>query len=77
MKKVYRLARKLVIAAVGFIVVGIGIILIPLPGPGLLVMFAGLFILALEFEWANRHKQRVQRQLKKVVEKSKAGAKKK
>jgi uncharacterized protein (TIGR02611 family) len=32
----------------------IGFILIPLPGPGWLIVFAGLAILATEFVWAER-----------------------
>jgi len=35
------------------IVVG-GIILLPLPGPGWLIIFAGLGVLATEYEWARR-----------------------
>jgi uncharacterized protein (TIGR02611 family) len=36
----------------GFLVVLLGIVLIPLPGPGLLVVAVGLAVLALEFAWA-------------------------
>jgi uncharacterized protein (TIGR02611 family) len=36
----------------GFLIVVVGIIMIPLPGPGLLVVAAGLAVLALEFAWA-------------------------
>jgi uncharacterized protein (TIGR02611 family) len=36
----------------GFLVVLLGIVLIPLPGPGLLVVALGLAVLALEFAWA-------------------------
>ncbi len=36
------------------VVILIGIVLLPLPGPGWLVIFAGLGILATEFEWAAR-----------------------
>ena len=32
----------------------LGIVLIPLPGPGWLIVFAGLAILATEFVWAER-----------------------
>ena len=32
----------------------VGIVLIPYPGPGWLVVFAGLAILATEFAWARR-----------------------
>ncbi len=46
--------RKVVIAVVGGTVVVIGIILIPLPGPGSLVILGGLAILATEFPAAQR-----------------------
>jgi uncharacterized protein (TIGR02611 family) len=36
------------------VVILIGIVLLPLPGPGWLIIFAGLGILATEFEWAAR-----------------------
>jgi uncharacterized protein (TIGR02611 family) len=32
----------------------LGVILIPLPGPGWLIVFAGLAVLATEFVWAER-----------------------
>lgn len=38
----------------GFCVVGLGIILMPLPGPGLLVVAVGLAILARDAAWADR-----------------------
>jgi uncharacterized protein (TIGR02611 family) len=38
----------------GFVVVLVGLAMIPLPGPGLLVIAAGLAVLALEFAWAER-----------------------
>ncbi|WP_255952916.1 TIGR02611 family protein [Streptomyces odontomachi] len=37
---------------VGLAVVGLGVLLLPLPGPGWLVIFAGLAIWATEFVWA-------------------------
>ncbi|MFD8284483.1 TIGR02611 family protein [Streptomyces sp. SID8361] len=37
---------------VGLGVVGVGIVLLPLPGPGWLVIFAGMAIWATEFVWA-------------------------
>jgi uncharacterized protein (TIGR02611 family) len=42
------------VAVVGGAVVVLGIVLIPYPGPGWLVVFAGLAILATEFVWARR-----------------------
>ena len=38
----------------GFLIVLLGIVLIPLPGPGLLVVAVGLAVLALEFAWAEQ-----------------------
>lgn len=49
-----RRTRKTVIAIVGGCVLIIGIIAIPYPGPGWLIVFAGLGILATEFTWARR-----------------------
>ncbi|MFF4243470.1 TIGR02611 family protein [Streptomyces sp. NPDC001822] len=37
---------------VGAAVVGTGIVLLPLPGPGWLVIFAGMAVWATEFTWA-------------------------
>lgn len=42
------------VAVVGGLVLAIGVVLIPYPGPGWLVVFAGLAILAAEFHWARR-----------------------
>lgn len=47
-----RLARKLVVFVLGGSVLLIGIALIVLPGPAILVIPAGLAILASEFAWA-------------------------
>ncbi len=49
-----RLTMRIVVGAIGAIVVIIGLILIPFPGPGWLIVLAGLAILALEFIWAQR-----------------------
>jgi len=38
----------------GVLVVLIGIVLIPLPGPGWAIVFGGLAILATEYVWAQR-----------------------
>ncbi len=47
-------AKKASIGIVGGVVVLIGIVAIPYPGPGWLIVFAGLAILATEFPWAQR-----------------------
>ena len=48
-----RIVRAAVVLA-GFVVVLAGLAMIPLPGPGLLVVAVGLAVLALEFAWAER-----------------------
>ena len=52
--------RRIVVAVVGFILLGVGIALLVLPGPGLLVIAAGIAVLALEFPWAERVAKRTQ-----------------
>ena len=49
-----RLAWRTGVAVLGVAVIVAGIILLPLPGPGWLIIFAGLGLLATEFEWAAR-----------------------
>ena len=49
-----RLTLQIVVALVGLLVVLIGIVLIPFPGPGWLIVIAGLAIWAIEFVWAQR-----------------------
>lgn len=39
---------------VGAVVLALGIVAIPYPGPGWLIVFAGLAVLASEFAWAKR-----------------------
>jgi uncharacterized protein (TIGR02611 family) len=47
-------AKRIVIGVIGFTVLLIGVVLIVLPGPAILVIPAGLAILATEFAWAKR-----------------------
>jgi uncharacterized protein (TIGR02611 family) len=48
------LAYRILVAAVGTAVLVAGIIAIPYPGPGWLILFGGLAILGTEFHWAQR-----------------------
>jgi uncharacterized protein (TIGR02611 family) len=45
---------KLGVALVGFVVVVLGLVLVPLPGPGWLIVFVGVAILGTEFPLAHR-----------------------
>lgn len=71
MRKITKAVRKLVVTIVGFSVLAAGLILIPLPGPGILVTILGLLILSWEFTWAERQLDRARAAHRKVVEKAK------
>lgn len=73
-RRVASYARKIIITAIGVPIIIVGIILIPLPGPGLLIVFAGLFVLSLEFEWAERYRDQAQAKLKKIISQSRERA---
>jgi uncharacterized protein (TIGR02611 family) len=49
-----RSSKRAVITVVGFVLIIGGIILLPLPGPGWLVIILGLAVLATEYVWAER-----------------------
>ncbi|MET2010717.1 TIGR02611 family protein [Microbacterium chocolatum] len=49
-----QVAYRIAIGVVGTVVSVLGLILVPLPGPGWLVVFLGLAILGTEFHWARR-----------------------
>jgi tellurite resistance protein TerC len=51
-RKPYKIVRKAVIAVIGVSVLLIGAAMIFLPGPAIIVIPAGLAILATEFGWA-------------------------
>lgn len=48
------LTYRIVVSVLGLAIIVVGIILLPLPGPGWLIIFAGLGVLATEFSWAAR-----------------------
>lgn len=72
MQKATKLFRKILFGTVGLAILIIGILLIPLPGPGLLVCLLGLFILSLEFVWAQPYMEKVKKELSKFVDQYKA-----
>jgi len=53
-RRAYDLGYRIVVGVVGLVVLGLGILAIPYPGPGWAIVFLGLGILATEFEWAHR-----------------------
>ncbi|HWT40868.1 MAG TPA: TIGR02611 family protein [Dongiaceae bacterium] len=54
MEKLRRHTKKALIGIIGGVVTLVGVVLIPYPGPGWLVVFAGLAILATEFTFAEK-----------------------
>ncbi len=69
MKGTLKILRKAAIFIVGTVVILLGIVLLPAPGPGLLVIIAGLFILSLEFDWAKRYLHQARQKLKQAKDK--------
>ena len=62
---------------VGFILLILGLIMMVTPGPGLLFIFFGLSVLALEIEWARELNKQGLQGLEKLVAKAKSIFKKK
>ena len=52
---------------IGFIVVIVGIIMMPLPGPGTLIVLVGLTLLSLEFEWARQLVKEGEQWMERIV----------
>lgn len=69
MKTTVRAAKKIIIFIAGVIVILCGIVLLVIPGPGLLVMFVGLLILSLEFEWAKKWRDEAKKRLREMNDK--------
>lgn len=63
--------RKALVFVLGASVFILGLVLLVLPGPGLLVMIAGLLILSLEFEWAKHHRDRAKAKFDEVTKRNK------
>ena len=53
-KRQHPVVRRVVVANVGGVLLLTGAALLVLPGPGLLVIAAGVAVLSLEFPWARR-----------------------
>ena len=62
-----RVLRKIAVVVLGTSVLGIGVLMLVLPGPAFVVIPAGLSILALEFAWARRWLLRVQEHANQAI----------
>ena len=52
--KTIRQARRLIVFVVGLTLLLCGVVMLVTPGPGFLLILAGLGLLAVEFVWARR-----------------------
>lgn len=53
--------RRILVTLAGVVLLVVGILLLILPGPGLLLVLAGMTVLASEYEWARRRTAPVRR----------------
>ena len=58
------LIYRILVGLVGLAIVALGLILVPFPGPGWVIVFVGLAVWASEFEWAQRLLERARDTLK-------------
>lgn len=49
-----RTGKRVAVTVVGFSLIGVGLVLLVVPGPGLLLIAAGLAVLATQYTWARR-----------------------
>lgn len=69
-----RAARWIAVSTVGSILVVAGVAMFFLPGPGLLVLVAGLAVLSIEFLWAQRLRDRTVRRLRDIRPRRSSGS---
>lgn len=68
----YRSAKRVVVFVLGTTVLLFGLLLLVLPGPGLLVIFLGLTLLATEFVWARLWLRRLRVSTRRAGRKARA-----
>lgn len=69
--RTHRALRRAVLSLLGVLITLAGVAMLALPGPGALVIVLGLWVLALEYEWAERRLDAVK---DKVIEAAHAAA---
>lgn len=65
--KLKKLVHKGLAIIVGLPILVVGLIFIPLPGPGLLITFAGLLILSTAFDFLRPYVKRIKLKLKAII----------
>lgn len=74
MGKGARLFKRIAISAIGFPLLALGLVLIPIPGPGVLISLLAFFVLSLEFDWAEKYLNQAKSIIKKIYIEARARA---
>jgi uncharacterized protein (TIGR02611 family) len=64
--------RFAVVMVIGFVLLLMGLIMLVTPGPGLLFIFFGVTVLAIELEWAREVQKQGMQGLERIVAKIKS-----
>lgn len=62
-----RQGKRIALEVTGWTLVALGVAALVLPGPGLLLLFAGLAVLSQQYEWAERRLRPVERAAKEAA----------
>lgn len=68
MNRILKFFKKAGVLVLGVTIIIIGIILLPLPGPGMLIIAGGLLVLSTEFMWAERHLESMKTAFKEIFD---------
>jgi hypothetical protein len=63
-------AKRIAVEGLGWLLVLVGLAALVLPGPGLLALFAGLALLAIQYDWAKRRVEPVKQAALKTASES-------
>ena len=66
---VRRSGKRIAVTIVGFALVAVGIVLLVFPGPGILVIIAGLAVLGTQYAWAQRALEETKRRARAAAKK--------
>lgn len=67
MQDLTRGAKRIGVLVVGLALLVVGVVMLVLPGPGVLVTMGGLALLATEYEWARRLLARVRQHARRIT----------
>jgi len=62
--------RRIAVTVAGALILAVGVVLLVAPGPGVLVIAFGFFVLGLEYEWAQRRFVHARRTAGEVADKA-------